>query len=265
MKLLQVLGLSSVLLGNALAFAYVEVGGEIPNPELTRLAGGTRPFLGAAPATVFVFFDPTATRSREVLQELVALQAQSNPAVEWLGVVSDRLPAAQVEEALAATGSRLTVLIDAGDRLYGELGVRLQPSVGIADGQRLLRAYLPYEKLNYQVTIRAHLRHTLGEISAAELEAALAGEKIELNGDRAQAERQVKLAEMLLGAGKTAPALAAAQKAIALAPDLAGGHAVAGAAQATAGDCVAARASLERALVLEPENRRAKDALALCP
>lgn len=270
MRAFVALSLVSALAAGAGAFAYVEIGGKLPNPQLAQLSGGQRPFLSTGKTTLFVFFDPAQEHSRELLRELGELQAERRAenrdgAVEWVGLISDRLGADAAREAAAQSGIRLETLVDAGDKLYGELGVRLYPSVGIADGTQTLLAYLPFEKVNYQATIRAWLQRCLGEISEAQLQEVLHPAAVKIDGDLAQAERNAKLAGMLLDAGKPEAALEAAKRALAAAPDLAAAHAVVGAVAAAKGDCATARPSLQRALALDAGNARANEALARCP
>ena len=126
-------------------------------------------------------------------------------------------------------------------------------------------AYLPFEKVNYKATIRAWIERSRGEISEAQLQEVLHPTAVKIDGDAAQAERNAKLAGMLLDAGKVEAAVEAAKRALGTAPDLAAAHAVVGAAAAMQGDCAAARTSLERALALDPGNERARQALARCP
>lgn len=254
------------LLSGLLAFAYVAVGAPVPNPELPTLDGGSRSLLAAEGVTVFVFFDPEQEHSREVLGRLARLRGemQGKP-VDWVGVASDRFSAEAVAQALAAAELEMPVVVDRGDALYGALGVRLYPSAGIAGPGRELLAYLPYTKVNYARSLEAHLRHALGEIGDEELQAALEPEAVDWGGDGARAQANLRLARMLLAAGKLDKALERAREGAAQAPELAEAHGLVGAVQAAQGDCAAARESLGKALQLDPDNATAREASAKCP
>jgi peroxiredoxin len=254
------------LAAGSVAFAYVEVGAVLPNFQLAGTDGAKRALLRDDAATLFVFFDPQQPFSHQTLVDLAQLRQEfAGRQIDWVGLASPRFAPEAVRQALADAGLQLTLLVDEGDKVYGELGVRLYPSIGIADAKRVLRAYLPYSKVDYTSKVRAHLRHTLGEIDDAALEAALAPGAIEINQNGARAERHIKMAHMLAASGKLEMAIDSARQAVAAAPDKSATHAVLGALLATKGDCAAARPVLERALQLEAGNAEAAEALRRCP
>jgi tetratricopeptide (TPR) repeat protein len=254
------------LASSGLAFANVEVGGRVPDPRLDRLEGGQRQLLAPGKTTLFVFFDPGHERCAETLGELAKVEGElAGAPVDWVGIVSERVPAGSVAPALAAAGARLDVVVDRSDALYGELGVRLLPSIGIADAAGVLRAYLPYERIGYAGAIRAHLEHALGRIDDAALAAALAPTAVTLNTDAEKARRTLTMAAKLYEMGKLDPALDTARKAAEADPGSAAAHALVGEILVAKSDCAGARPSLEKALALDPALEPAKAALARCP
>jgi tetratricopeptide (TPR) repeat protein len=247
------------------AFANVDVGSTLPNPSLDGLDGIERPLVDRKRVTVFLFFDPQQDHSIEVLSALAELQRDLEDAdVRWVGVVSDRFSPENAVSALNESGARLETVIDSGDRLYGELGVRLYPTLGIADAGATLRAYLPYSKINYMSTLEAHLLHTLGRIDDAELDRAMHPTAIDISSSEAEVGRTLKLARMLWANGKKDKALTMAREAAEKAPDLAEPHALVGVFLVEDGRCEEARASLDQALEIDPDHPEAKEALLEC-
>lgn len=258
--------IASLLVAAGVAFANVEVGSALPNPSLAGLDGIERPLFDSQRVTVFLFFDPQQDHSREVLGALAELQKNLKDGdVRWVGVVSDRFSPESASSALTESGVSLETVIDAGDRLYGELGVRLYPTMGIADSDATLRAYLPYAKVNYMSALEAHLRHTLGQIDDAALDQALHPVAIDVSSNAAQVGRTLKLARMLWNSGKKEKALTIAREATETAPDLADPHALVGFFLVEDGFCEEGRASLSVALEIEPEHAEAQAALLECP
>jgi predicted Zn-dependent protease len=138
----------------------------------------------------------------------------------------------------------MPVLVDEKDALYGELGVVLHPSIGIADAQHKLVAYQPFRKLNLLDAMRGRIQLVLGEITDAQLAAILDPPPTPTAVNRAGA--RVKLARTLLKAGAVDAAIQSARAAVALEPAAADGHAVLAETLAAGGKCdEAARESAE--------------------
>ncbi len=258
-------GAGSVAVAAGLLFANVEVGATIPNPILKDREGVARSLVDPEKPTAFLFFDPHKPRCLEVMGAMADLQKDLEDVdIVWVGVVSDRFSPESVKAALDGSGIHLDIVIDPGDRFYGELGVRLYPTVGIADSTGTLRAYLPYTKVNYTAALEAHLRNVLGQITDEELQQALDPTEIEINSNEIQAGRNLKFARMLWHKGKQEKALSMARKAVEIAPDLAEAHAAVGGFLVEMGQCDESSESLRRALEIEPDNAEALAALSRC-
>lgn len=247
------------------AFANVDVGSTLPNSSLEGLDGIRRSLVDPQRVTVFLFFDPQQDRSIEVLGALAELQQDLDDAdVRWVGVVSDRFSPERALSALDNSGARLETVIDSGDRLYGNLGVRLYPTLGIADAGATLRAYIPYAKVNYMSTLEAHLLHTLGRIDDAELDRATHPTAIDISSTEAEIGRTLKLARMLWANGKKDKALTMAREAADKAPGLAEPYALVGIFLVEDSRCEEARTSLDKALEIDPDHPEAHEALIEC-
>src|SRR6266540_5771607 len=139
-----------------LAFANVALGEPVENADLPTLDGGRAALLSRkALANVFIFFRPEQDHSLATLKAMADCEREfADKPVHWVAVVSSRFDPQGVREFVREAGIRMPVLVDQGDELYGRLGVRLHPVIGIADGQLKLLAYEPFHKINYCDRIR---------------------------------------------------------------------------------------------------------------
>ena len=135
---------------SALAFANVPIGAVVENVSLPALGGGEQNLLSDTNVSVFIFLKPGQEHSNQALVEIAECEKElAGKPVHWCAIVSDRVPRAEVEAEVQATGITMPVLIDQGDALYGKFGVVLHPVVGITDPDRRLVAYQPFAKVNY--------------------------------------------------------------------------------------------------------------------
>lgn len=159
---------------SALAFANVPVGAQIENISMPALAGGEQFLLSGTNVSVFIFINPELEHSNRALAEISQFaQTLTNATVHWCAVVSDRVPRELVEQTVSNLGLTMPVLIDRDDALFGKIGVIMRPSIGVTDTNRTLVAYEHFTEVNYANVVAAQVRHALGEISDAELAAAL--------------------------------------------------------------------------------------------
>ncbi|MHB8872221.1 MAG: hypothetical protein ACYC8T_00910, partial [Myxococcaceae bacterium] len=175
----------------------------------------------------------------------------------WAAIVSGKYPRAEVEAMVKSTAIPFPVLLDHGDELYARLGVILHPMVGIADASHVLVAFQPFTKVNYCELVKAHVLHTLKEISDADLEKVMNPPAATQGGSTQEARRNLKLGELMLKAGNFQKAMESAQKALEKDGALAAAHSLLGAALAGKGDCPGAQKAYEAALKLDPKDPRA--------
>lgn len=243
--------------------------GALLEPCALEEAGGgpRRGFLSAGRVSVFAFVRPGQDHSRDTLAKLADLEREfSSRPVAFAAIVSGAAPPADVDAMVREAGVRMPVLLDAGDRLYGRLEVRLHPVVGVADADGRLVALEPFRQVNQAEVLRARIRQALGEIGAAEAARALDPPRSSMPGDDplAVARRDEALARMLLERGSPAPALASARRALSRDPGSARAHALAGRALAALGRCAEALVELDRALRLDPGDAAARSAREAC-
>lgn len=255
------------LVSFAFAFANVDVGEKVENEELPGLDGGKKPLLQKGKVGVFVFFRPNQDHSRDTLQRLAEIEKEfSGKPVSFSAVVSDTWPAEEVRALVRQVGLRMPVLVDRADALYGKLGVRLHPVIGVTDRSWKLTAYQPFAKINYGEVIRAQIRRALGEIGEAELARVLEPPRATMPGDdvRFVAKRDVNLGKIFLGKQNWEKALESARKGQERDPSFAGAHTLAGQALAGMGKCGEAMHEFETALKLDPKETAAAEGKKAC-
>jgi tetratricopeptide (TPR) repeat protein len=239
--------------GAARAFSNVAVGDQLDNPRLPLLGGGSAELLSpAVTVSLFVFFRPEQDRSLDALRGLARLQRElAGRSVRVVGVVSDGWTPAQVRATITEAGFTAPVLIDVGDALYGALGVRLHPVVGLADRRGRLVAYEHFRQINFIEIVRGRIRVMLGEASEADMARVLAPEKATSTSPQAEARRHYNLARMLWARHNAEKALDSIRRSLAVIPS-APALALQGEITAAGGDCPAARLLFERALKIDP-------------
>lgn len=256
-RLCRIAGVAVLIEVGALGFAKAQIGSVIDNVSMPTLDGRQHQLLGETNVSVFIFFKPGLEHSHTALVQLAEFEKElSGKPVHWSAVVSDRIPAAEVEQEVKAVGLAMPVLIDQGDALYGKLGVILHPVVGITDPHQRLVAYQPFAKVNFGAVVRARILHALKEISDQELEQAIKPPEATLGGDASVARRYFKLAEKQFAATNYDQALSSIKKSLDKEPTAAA-QALRGQILAAQGDRAEALAAFEAALKLEPTNATA--------
>ncbi|MBI5478922.1 MAG: redoxin domain-containing protein [Deltaproteobacteria bacterium] len=247
------------------AAAHAAVGTDIPQQQLPRLGGGTGKLLGDTAASVVLFFRPDHANSRATLKDMAVCEKefQGKP-VHWVGVVSDKASKAATQQDVKEAGLRMPILVDKGDALYGTLGVALHPVVLVVDRKHKLAAFQTFSKLNFCAIVRAHVRHQLGEITKAELDAELNPAPASQRSDVALARRHLGLARNLFRIKKYDKALAEVKISIAKDATHAPAHTLLGQIHAAKGDCAAARPAFAQALKLDPKDAEAAAGVKQC-
>jgi tetratricopeptide (TPR) repeat protein len=244
--------------------AHAAIGTPVADGELATLQGGSARVLGDG-TSVLVFFRPNQDRSATALRELAQCRARlSGRPVRWVGVVSDSVPAQAASALVREAGFDVPVLVDRGDALYGALGIALHPVVVIVGRDRKLAAFEPFRSVDFCAVVTARVRHALGEVGDAEVQAALEPPKSAEGGDEQVAARYRALAQMQLKSGSPDKALASIERSLEKAPKLAASHALRGEILAVLGRCSEAVPAFREALSLDASNVAAKAGLERC-
>jgi tetratricopeptide (TPR) repeat protein len=234
----------------------VQVGETVDDVELKSLDGHKEHLLqkGIA-ANVFVFFRPEQERSTDTLRDMARCEKEfEKRSVRWVGVVSDSWPTEAVKAMVQETGIKMPVLIDAGDELYGKLGIRLHPVIGIVDKRGKLAYFEPFRQINYCDRIRVRIRALLGEATEADVAKVDNPEATPLpHSDEGIARRHMNFARRLHDIKQDEQALTELKKALALAPSAAA-WALRGEILAGQKRCPDALQAFDEALKIEPAN-----------
>lgn len=251
--------------GSPRAFSNVAVGDPIRERDLAAAAGGKAPLLGEARASVFVLFRSDTENSLGALRELSFIERDLAPkGVRFVAIVSDADDLEQAKATLQRSGAKMPLLVDVADALYGELGVRMHPVVGVVDARRRLSAYEHYRKVGFRSIVRGRIQVALGELTAADMEKLLAPPESRTGDELAPARREVALGRMELARGEAAKAEEIARKAVGLAPAHAPAHLLLGKALAAQARCAEARKAFVEALRLAPATPEATEGLRGC-
>jgi tetratricopeptide (TPR) repeat protein len=259
-------GVASAIPTEGHAFANLPIGGTLKNRQLPTLDGKKAPLLGSAKVNLFVFFRPGQDHSIQTLTQLARLERElAGRPVRFVAVTSDSYPRDEVAAAAAEAGIRMPILLDAGDALYGELGVALHPVVGITDEKGKLLAYQHFLKINMLDVVRGRVQVALGELSDVEMAKLVEppAARIDL-GNRSGAKSRFLLARALLGRGNVEKAIENARAGVALDPTYAPVHAILAKALAAAGLCGEAEHELAEARRIDAADPTAAEVAGAC-
>jgi hypothetical protein len=250
------------------AFANAQIGDPVENAELPTLEGGKAQLLSKkALANVFVFFRPGQDHSLTTLKWMAECEKEfAGKPVHWAAIVSSTWNTDDVRAFVREAGVQMPVLVDEGDQLYGKLGVRLHPVIGVADDQFALFAFEPFHKINYCDRVRGKIRYLLHEIDLAELDRADNPPRAlfpnEIKG--AVTMRHVHMGEALLRTKQYGKAADEARQVLEKEPANAPAHVLLGNALAAQGKCADAARSFDAVLKVDPANAAASAGKRSC-
>jgi tetratricopeptide (TPR) repeat protein len=243
----------------------VQVGDRVEDAELRTLDGGRDRFLAkGAKANVFVFFRLQQERSLDTMKDLARCEKEfAGKPVRFVGVVSDAWPADEVRAFVREAGVAMPVLVDEGDALYGKLGIRLHPVIGIVDAKGKLVAFEPFRQINYCDRVKVRIRLVLGEATEADVARVDEPEKTVTHSEAGVARRHLNFARQLLRIREHEKALDEVKKSLAFAPS-ADGYALQGEVLVALRRCPDALRAFDAALKLDPANAAARDGKKSC-
>lgn len=243
----------------------VQVGDRVEDAELRTLEGGRDRFLAkGAKANVFVFFRLQQERSLDTMKDLARCEKEfAGKPVRFVGVVSDAWPADEVRAFVREAGVAMPVLVDEGDALYGKLGIRLHPVIGIVDAKGKLVAFEPFRQINYCDRVKVRIRLVLGEATEADVARVDEPERTVTHSEAGVARRHLNFARQLLRIRQHEKALDEVKKSLAFAPS-ADAYALQGEVLVALRRCPDALRAFDAALKLDPANAAARDGKRSC-
>jgi hypothetical protein len=161
--------LGAALLGAPVgARGHVDIGTRVENADLETLDGGRHALLAKGNVNVVVFFRPEQGRSEDTMRRLAECESSfAGKPVHTVGVVSAGAPRDQIRALAAKSRVKSLILLDEGDRVYGQLELRQHPVIVIVDTNGAVHAVEPYQRLRYCEIVRARVRFLLGELDQA--------------------------------------------------------------------------------------------------
>lgn len=243
----------------------VQIGDTVDDVELRTIEGKKEHLLSSrVTVNVFIFFRPEQDRSLDTLKDMAGCEKEfAAKPVRWVGVVSDSWDGEVVKAFVKEAGVRMPVLVDAGDALYGKLGIRLHPVIAIADRKGKLAAFEPFRQINYCDRIRVRLKVLLGEATQADVAKVDEPERSVSRTEDGVARRHMNFARTLLQIKQHDKALEEVQKSLMMSPSAAA-YALQGQILAAQGRCPDALRAYDAALKLEPSNPVASDGRKSC-
>jgi predicted Zn-dependent protease len=241
----------------------LQVGDPVRRRQLPALQGGPVALPGGARVVVLAFVRTGQEHSRHGLAQLRDLEVElGGKGVRALAVASAGEDREALLELAQVAGPAVPILLDPGDALYGELGVKQHPAFAVIGPDGRLAAWQPFQTINNRELLRANIRLALGEVGPAEVEQAR--NPAPGRNDFSRAAVRVKLGQRLLENGNAAGADKQARDAILLDPAYPPGHALLGAALAAQARCPEAEQAIARALQLQPGEPTALAARRAC-
>jgi hypothetical protein len=203
--------------------AHAAVGTPVSDAPMRTLDGGSVSPLSDAQVSVLVFFRPEQARSTQALRDLAQCQqAFRGKSVRWVGLVSDAVSAPAAQAMARESGFAAPVLVDAGDVLYGSLGIALHPVVVLVGADRKLAAFEAFRSIDFCTVVAARIRFALHEITEAQLREALEPPRATEGGDaHAAARRYLSLAQAQQRAGHADKACESVRRSLERDPGLA--------------------------------------------
>ncbi len=232
-----------------------ELGRVLEDAKLRQMDGKSTSLFERGPsATVLVFFRPGHERSQETLGVVrQCREALAGKPVRWLVIAPGESDLGEVKAALETAKVDLPAVIDEGDALYGAAGIRTLPAIVVVDRARRVVAYEGHHPVGYVEVVRARVRRALGEISDADMTAALEPPRSRLPGEESLdvSRRHVNFGRKLLEAKAFVQAHENARKSLEIAPTAAA-WALEGEIFVAEGKCAEAARSFDAALKLDP-------------
>ena len=126
-------------------------------------------------AVVIVCLSAEQRRSElAALDSFNAWQKLDNEGVKLIHVTADVIQRSYFESFRAERGVTVPLAFDSDRSFYGKLGLIVLPTTIVIDAEGKLAHVISLHSAKYEQTLGAYMRHTLGELSDAELEKELA-------------------------------------------------------------------------------------------
>ena len=211
---------------------------------------------------VFIYWRPDQQRSHLALQDgQYIAETFNNRDVQVLGFIARHDNMDEVLKIIKDNKVGFPVLKDSYRDVYSDYGIRVYPTTIIVDKYGKVAYSIPGHALTYKITLEAHLKYMLGDITGDELKEMISPRKEKADESVLKAERTYNLALKFTEAGFFDKAADAVQKSIEARPDNAKSYILLGSLQLQQEKADQAIENFTRALELEPYSHYAKTGL----
>ena len=260
-----IMGMFFVTPGSGAAFRNLEKGKPAPDFTLKDMEDMDRT-LAAEKGKVVILSFVKAGQDRSV-KTLNALEEVSgifrNEGVTVWGITSQTGDRAAIQELIDKLDLNYPILLDEGQKLYGELGLFILPSTMVVDKEgNYVHEYTSYST-DFQDTIVNDIKVLLGIMSEEDvMKASAKKEIVQQSPEEKEAERNLQMAKVLLKRGFGTKALPKLEKALELNPSLVEARLISGEIYLKDEQYDKAREQFEKVFETDPNSNQAKVGIA---
>ncbi len=212
--------------------------------------------------TVFIYWRPDQQRSHMALQDGQYIAGTfNNRDVQVLGFIAKHDDMDEILKIIKDNKIGFPVLKDSYRDVYSDYGIRVYPTTIIVDKSGKVAYSIPGHALTYKITLEAHLKYMLGDITADELKEMISPRKEKEDEAVLKAERTYNLALKFTEAGLYDKAADAVQQSIEARQDNAKSFILLGSLMLQQEKADQAIENFTRALEIEPFSHKAKTGL----
>ncbi|MEN8263121.1 MAG: tetratricopeptide repeat protein [Nitrospirota bacterium] len=212
--------------------------------------------------TVFIYWRPDQQRSHMALQDGQYIAETFNDRdVQVLGFIARHDNMDEILKIIKDSKVGFPVLKDSYRDVYSDYGIRVYPTTIIVDKYGKVAYSIPGHALTYKISLEAHLKYMLGEITGDELKEMMSPRKEKEDESVLKAERTYNLALKFTEAGLFDKAADAAQQSIEERQDNAKSYILLGSLMLQQEKADQAIENFTRALEIKPFSHNAKTGL----
>ncbi len=246
---------------SAPAFRAVKEGAEAIAFTLKDLDGRDVEFVPASgKPTVLAFIQLSQERSVDEIRDLAALHEQMKAkGVAFLGIISGRDDIAAAKKCMADLHVAFPILVDAGQKVYGDYGVYILPATGIVGKDGKLLFEQSGHTREFRDIVGGRLKVLVGMMTETDYRRIMAPpEPVVKSREESEAEKEVGLGKTLIKRGMPEKAGDKFARAVVLDPKNVPARIAYGNSLVSANQCDNAMLQFEAAKKLDPLNKDAQ-------
>ena len=211
---------------------------------------------------VLIYWRPDQKRSHTALKDgNYFFHTFKNKGVQIIGLIAKPDNMDNVQKIIKDNKIDFPVLIDTERDIFSGYGIRVYPSTIIVNRDGKVAFSIPGHAINYKITVEAHLKKILGEITDEKLKDILSPHRKKIDKSHLKSERMYNLALKFSDSNLIDMAADAARQSIEMQPDNARFHILLGFLLLAQKETDDALEQFNRALEILPESHDAKTGL----